>query len=249
MALKGLEGKSFIVTGGASGIGRASVERLLAEGSFVTVFDRDEDAVASTLSEVGDDRIAGVIGDVSAEDDVERAFSQTIDRTGGVAGIFNNAAVTAPASPMIETTVEELLRVWTVDVVGPFLGMRWMIQTATRLGTPGVVLNVGSSLALSGSPGHGAYCAAKAAVLSMTRTAAREAAAAGVRVNALLPGPIATSLLASIPQELRDVALAQNPMKRFGAPAEVAALAAWLLSDESSYVNGANYLVDGGEQA
>jgi NAD(P)-dependent dehydrogenase (short-subunit alcohol dehydrogenase family) len=245
MSLRGLAGRSVIVTGGGSGIGLATVQRLRSEGAAVTAFDIDETALAA----LDDADVLTVAGDVSVPADIDRAFAEATERFGQVDGIFNNAAVIAPPVELADIDADELDRIFRVNVRGPFLGTQRLIWAARERGGDGVVLNTGSSLALVGSPRSGVYSAAKAAVLSLTRTAAKEASALGVRVNAILPGPIATPLLMTMPPEILEAAAAANPLGRFGQPDEVAALAAWLLSDESSYVTGGIYLVDGGEHA
>jgi len=248
VSLKGLDGKSLIITGGASGIGLAAVKRLLSEGSSITVVDVNPDAITAMEAEIGTGKVASTVGDVADEADVARVFQAALDAHGRVDGIFNNAAITTVGS-LAETDPAELDRVFRTNVRGPFLGTRAMINWAVEHDATGVVVNAGSSLALQGTPNHGVYCAAKAAVLSLTRTAAQEGARVGVRVNAVLPGPTITPLLLAQPKELLDIAAAANPMGRFAEAEEVASVAAWLLSDESSYVNGGLYLVDGGEQA
>jgi 3alpha(or 20beta)-hydroxysteroid dehydrogenase len=249
MGLDGLAGRSILVTGGASGIGLATVRRLLRDGAKVTIVDIDLEKLEQVGEELGREDVLTVAADVSDEADLAAVFARAAERFGTVDGIHNNAAVIAPTEELAEIDPAELERVFAVNVRGPFLGTRLMIKAARKSQRPGVVLNVGSSLALGGTPLHGIYCAAKAAVISMTRTAALEAGPSKVRVNAILPGPIETPLLASQPASILEHAAAQNPMGRFGQPREVAAMGAWLLSDESSYVNGGVFLVDGGEQA
>lgn len=249
MGLKGLAGKVVIVTGGASGIGRATAARLLEEGARVTIVDVDEDSVASSASDLGEENLLRVTADVSIPADVDRYFGATLERFGRVDGLFNNAAIPSPLLSLAEVEMQAVERVFQVNVFGVFLGMRKMLGILTKQGSPGVILNTASGLALRGIEKQGPYAASKAAVVSLTKTAAREFGQAGIRVNAILPGPTETPMFLSVPQEMRDEYAKLRPLGRMGQPDEVAALAAWLLSEESSNVTGVAYLVDGGEGA
>jgi 3alpha(or 20beta)-hydroxysteroid dehydrogenase len=247
MALRGLTGKVVIVTGGASGIGRATAARLIEEGAHVAIVDVDEENVFRSARELGEDKALAVTADVSVPTDVDRYFAATIERFGRVDGLFNNAAIVAPVLTLAEVTLEAVERVFSVNVFGVFLGLRKMLGVLAEQRSPGVILNTSSGLALRGVEKQGPYAASKAAVVSLTRTAAREAGPAGIRVNAILPGPTETRMYLGVPQEMRDEYAQLIPLGRNGKPEEVAALAAWLLSEESSNVTGAAYLVDGGE--
>jgi meso-butanediol dehydrogenase/(S,S)-butanediol dehydrogenase/diacetyl reductase len=247
MALRGLPGKVVIVTGGASGIGRATVARLIEEGAYVAIVDVDDENVFRSARELGEDKALAVTADVSVPTDVDRYFAATIERFGRVDGLFNNAAIVAPVLTLAEVTLEAVERVFSVNVFGVFLGLRKMLGVLAEQRSPGVILNTSSGLALRGVEKQGPYAASKAAVVSLTRTAAREAGPAGIRVNAILPGPTETRMYLGVPQEMRDEYAQLIPLGRNGKPEEVAALAAWLLSEESSNVTGAAYLVDGGE--
>ena len=247
MALRGLPGKVVIVTGGASGIGRATAARLIEEGAHVAIVDVDEENVFRSARELGEDKALAVTADVSVPTDVDRYFAATIERFGRVDGLFNNAAIVAPVLTLAEVTLEAVERVFSVNVFGVFLGLRKMLGVLAEQRSPGVILNTSSGLALRGVEKQGPYAASKAAVVSLTRTAAREAGPAGIRVNAILPGPTETRMYLGVPQDMRDEYAQLIPLGRNGKPEEVAALAAWLLSEESSNVTGAAYLVDGGE--
>jgi NAD(P)-dependent dehydrogenase (short-subunit alcohol dehydrogenase family) len=247
MALRGLPGKVVIVTGGASGIGRATAARLIEEGAHVAIVDVDDENVFRSARELGEDKALAVTADVSVPTDVDRYFAATIERFGRVDGLFNNAAIVAPVLTLAEVTLEAVERVFSVNVFGVFLGLRKMLGVLAEQRSPGVILNTSSGLALRGVEKQGPYAASKAAVVSLTRTAAREAGPAGIRVNAILPGPTETPMYLGVPQDMRDEYAQLIPLGRNGKPEEVAALAAWLLSEESSNVTGAAYLVDGGE--
>jgi NAD(P)-dependent dehydrogenase (short-subunit alcohol dehydrogenase family) len=255
MPLAGLSGKVVIVTGGASGIGRAAVERLLAEESSVALVDRDEEGVRAVCAELGPDRLLGVVADVSTVGDTERYFSAALERFGRVDGLHANAGISEPGPTIAEEEPAHFDRTLAVNIRGVFLALRQMLRTLAAQGAPGSIVTTASVVGIKGWPTAGSYGASKAAVISLTRTAAIEAGPAGHRVNAVLPGPIdtpmATRIRASLSPERQESfehdQLASVPLGRFGQAHEVAALVTWLLSDESSYVTGGIFTVDGGQ--
>ena len=257
MPLAGLAEKTTIVTGGASGIGRAVVERLLAEGGNVALVDVDAEGVERTLAELGEERLLGVVADVSTEEGTDRYFAEARRRFGHVDGLHANAGIAEPGPGIVDVDPADFDRTIAINVRGVFLALRGMLRLLREQGTRGSIVTTASVLGLKGEPGVAAYCASKAAVISLTRTAAIEAGPDGHRVNAVLPGPIATEMTTRIshlhPPEERGTFLEQLlepvPAGRFGEASEVAALVAWLLSDESPFVNGGIYTVDGGQAA
>lgn len=257
MTLAGLAGKTVIVTGGASGIGRAVVERLLAEQSNVALVDIDVEAVDRATAELGSERLLGVTADVSDENVTDRFFAAARSRFGQIDGLHANAGIVLPGAGLADADAGDFDRTIAVNVRSAFLGIRAMFRVLAEQETRGSIVTTASVLGLQGLAGQGAYCASKAAVISLTRTAALEGGPVGHRVNAVLPGPIetpmATRMERSLPFEerhrFRADLLAPVPLGRFGAAHEVAALVAWLLSDESTYVTGGIYSVDGGQAA
>jgi NAD(P)-dependent dehydrogenase (short-subunit alcohol dehydrogenase family) len=246
MPLRGLADKVVIVTGGASGIGRATASRLVEEGARVTIVDVNAESVARTVAELGEEQLLGVTADVSVEADVDRYFAATLERFGRVDGLFNNAGVAPAPQSLADFDTAAFVRVLEVNVLGAFLGMRKMLNLLAVDGSSGSIVNTSSGLALRAIALQGPYAASKAAVVSLTKTAAREAGPR-VRVNALLPGPTETPMYLAVPEDIREEYAKLIPLGRMGQPAEQAAMAVWLLSDESSFVTGAIYLVDGGE--
>jgi len=245
--LKGLEGRVVIVTGAASGIGLASARRLAEEGARVALVDVDGDRVEQAASEMGD--ALAITADVSDEDQVARYFAEVKERLGRVDSLHNNAGIGGQPAPFAETEMADFDRLVRINLRGVFLNLREMLRTTLAQGGGATIVNTASGTALHGVPGLSAYASTKAAILSLTRSAAVEYASQGVRVNAVVPGPVGTPLFEAFPGEFQSEAEHFNPQGRSGTPDEVAAVVAFLLSDESPYVNGAAYSVDGGETA
>jgi len=240
------------VTGAGSGIGRAMAERFAREGAAVLVGDLRADAaeeVAAAIVASGG-RAAAFRVDVASPADVEAFLDDAASRFGSLDIVMNNAA--APhGAPVAETTDEDWRRVMSVTLDGVFHGVRGALRRMVPRGR-GSILNVSSGAGLGGEVMLGAYGAAKAAVINLTKTAAVENAASGVRVNCICPGPIATppleAWLAAMPGGAEAFAR-QIPARRIGRPDEIAAVATFLASDEASYVTGAVVVADGGVNA
>jgi NAD(P)-dependent dehydrogenase (short-subunit alcohol dehydrogenase family) len=249
VALKGLQDRVVLVTGGASGIGRATVDRLVDEGARVACVDVDVAGIERAVGELGEERVFGVTADVSREEEVVAAFAAVRDHFGRVDAVHNNAGIEGSPTPLVDASITEFDRVVSVNLRGAFLVLREMLRTAADQGGPAAIVNTASGTGVHAVAGLAAYSATKAGVISLTRVAAVEAAAAGVRVNAVVPGPIDTPLLGNLAEEVRAGAVAGLPIGRIGMPEEVAAVVVWLLSDESPFVTGAFFAVDGGETA
>ena len=244
--MKGLAGKRVVVTGGASGIGAAIVERFLEEGSRVAVIDVDA-AVGRSLREKHPG-LAGVIAaDVSDPDAVERAFRELDGLLGGLDVAINNAGISIRHA-FLDITPAEWRRVVGVDLDGVF----YVAQQAARrmlAGGGGVIINMGSTSGMNGYPRYADYNAAKAGVIELTATMALELAPT-IRVIAVCPGYVWTPMQeAEYTPEMKAAVDAKIPLRRHATPAEIAALYAFLASDEAPYITGHPVIIDGGEIA
>ena len=248
---KRLEGKAVFITGAASGIGRQSAVRFAAEGAQVAVVDVDADGAAAVADEVigaGGKAIA-LRADVSSEGEVAAAVADAEEAFGRLDVVFNNAGIMHSDDGDAQATEET---VWdltmNINLKGVWFGCRHGIPALRRSGG-GSIINTASFVALVGAATPQlAYTASKGAVLAMTRELAVIHARENIRVNALCPGPLRTELLMAFldTEEKRQRRLVHVPMGRFGEASEIAEAALWLASDESSYVTGTDFSVDGG---
>jgi len=252
---KRFEGKTVLVTGGAGAIGSAAVRRFAAEGASVAVVDRDRDRTEAFVKELAGDGTAAlaVVADAGSETDAARAVAETVGRFGRLDVVFNNAGIAGKVAPVYELSAADWDEIVRINLRGVFLVQRESIKAMIAGGIAGAVVNMSSSMAgfdvLSGAAG---YAATKHGVLGLTRIAALDAAPYGIRVNAVCPGVIETSL--GVPAADRDayrarVARFANriPLRRIGMPDDVAAVVAFLASDEAAHVTGAGWLIDGGQ--
>jgi NAD(P)-dependent dehydrogenase (short-subunit alcohol dehydrogenase family) len=243
-----LDGKVCVITGAAAGMGREAALLFSHEGAKVCVADVDEAAGKKTASECGDGMFVPV--DVTDEDSVRDMYETAIERYGSVHVLYNNAGIMpADDSSILETDVDAWQRVQDVNTKGVFLCCKYGIPHLLE-GGGGSVINVASFVALMGAAtSQISYTASKGAVLAMSRELAVEFARRNVRVNALCPGPVETPLLMRLFEQTPGALerrLAHVPMGRFASAREIAAAALFLASDDSSYVTGATFLVDGG---
>jgi meso-butanediol dehydrogenase / (S,S)-butanediol dehydrogenase / diacetyl reductase len=244
--MRGLNGKTVLVTGGASGIGAATAARFLAEGARVCVLDRDEHAGTIIRKELTG--LSGVlVCDVAHLDQVHAAFADAVKLMGGVDVVINNAGISI-RKPFLEITADEWDRVLSINLTGNF----YVAQTAARHMVHrggGVILNTASTNGIAGYPYYAGYNASKAGVIELTRSMALELAPV-IRVNAVAPGYVLTPMQrAEYTDEMLDEVNRKLPMKRHAQPEEIAALFAFLASDDAAYITGHVYTIDGGEIA
>jgi NAD(P)-dependent dehydrogenase (short-subunit alcohol dehydrogenase family) len=247
-----LRGKRSIVTGAGSGIGRAIALRFAAEGARVVISDVDGEAAARVAAEGGGETLVRKT-DVTSTSEVETLVQTSVEEWGGLDVMVNNAGIGVAGTTTV-TTEEDYERVMDVCLRGTFLGMKHAIP-AIRDSEGGSVINMSSVAALVGIADRAVYSAAKGAILAITRAAAIDHVEEGVRVNCIAPGTVDTPWIGRItagyddPEEARRNMQARQPHGRLVTPEEIAAMAAYLASDESASVIGACMVVDGGVTA
>lgn len=247
-----MEGKAGLVTGAASGIGRASAIRLGREGASVLVADlaKAREGGEETVAEI--EKAGGhgafVECDVTRAEDCEAAVAKVVELYGKLDFAHNNAGA-GPNALIHETSDEDFDATVALNLRGTFLGMKHQIRQMLENGG-GTIVNTASTAGLMAVAGFGAYAATKHGILGLTKNAAVEYANDGIRVNAICPGAIMTpAMAANYPPEQQRVILAPQPMLRFGTPEEIGAAVAWLCSEESSFATGVVLPVDGGSVA
>ena len=245
-----LEGKVCVITGAGGGMGREAALAFCEEGAFVCAADVSLEAVEETVSHCPPDRAIATKADVSSEADVRAMLAATVERFGGIDVLYNNAGISPDDdASVVDTSVEAWERVLAVNARGVFLCCKHGIPYLLERGG-GSVINVASFVAILGAAtSQIAYTASKGAVLAMSRELGVQFAREGVRVNALCPGPVETPLLLNIygsdPAALERRRI-HWPTGRLAKPREIVNAAIFLASDESTYVNGATFMVDGG---
>ena len=245
-----VNGKTALVTGAGSGIGRAAALALANGGANVVVADVDIDGGRETVAliEAAGGRATFAHADVSRAADVEALVNAAVETYGGLDCAFNNAGIQGDLSPTAECTEENWDAITGINLKGVWLCMKYEIQQMLKQGR-GAIVNNASNFGIVGSNGMPAYSAAKHGVIGLTKTAAIEYAGRGVRVNVVCPGPVQTPLVDKIvvrQPEIVDAIVAQQPIGRMGNPDEVARAVVWLCSDEASFVVGSVLSVDGG---
>ncbi len=247
-----LADKVALITGGASGIGRATALLFAREGAAISVVDLDEaggQAVAQTIVNEGGQAIF-LCCDVSQAADCQRAVRQTVEELGSLDIVFNNAGIIRRAS-VLETSEEEWDRVMAVNVKSVFLLSKYAIPVMAQAGS-GVIINTASGWGLVGGRKAAAYCASKGAVVLLTKAMALDHAGRNIRVNCICPGDTDTPMLRGEARQLGEsdehflAEAADRPLQRIGQPEDIAQAALYLASDASSFVTGTALVVDGG---
>ena len=237
-----LNGKTAVITGGATGIGLAAAKRFIEEGAFVFIFGRRQEALDTAVAELGPNARA-VKGSVSDEADLDRLYTAVKVERGTLDIVFANAGAGSPLK-LGEITAGHIDETFDTNVKGTI----FTVQKALPLmGKGGSIILTGSSAGTTGAPGFTAYSASKAAVRNLARTWAEDLKGTGIRVNVLSPGPTATDLAkAALGEEGMKVFAAMNPLQRMADPAEIGAAAAFLASSDSSFMTASEVAVDGG---
>jgi NAD(P)-dependent dehydrogenase (short-subunit alcohol dehydrogenase family) len=250
--MKRLKDKVCVVTGGASGIGYASVLRFMSEGACVVLADVNEEAGRAKVAEIADrgdqDRIRFASCDVSEEVQVMQMVRLTTQEFGRIDCIFNNAGTGGAVGPLIDTRVEDWDRTQAFLLRSTFLCIKHAAVAMIRQGHGGSIVNNASLGAHFGDLAGAGYSAAKAGVVNLTKTAAVQLAESRIRVNSLSPGFVLTPLTTrdGPPEEFYELIKSKQPLKLVGKPEHIASVAAFLLSDEAEFVTGADFIVDGG---
>ncbi|MBK6468363.1 MAG: SDR family oxidoreductase [Rhodobacter sp.] len=255
--MKRLQDKIALITGGAAGIGLETARLFLNEGARVALVDLNDSALESAAASLkGLGEVLTIAADVSSEADTRAYVAATVKRFGGIDIFFNNAGIEGRVAPLTEQKIADFDRVIAVNVRGAFLGLQHVLPVMIdRKG--GSIINMSSIAGLQGSPNVAPYITSKHAMVGLTRAAAIEAAPFGVRVNSVHPAPINTRMMRSLEEgfnpghgaEVKQGLETSIPLGRYGESLDVARLVLFLASEESSFITGGQYPVDGGMAA
>ncbi|WP_061964790.1 SDR family NAD(P)-dependent oxidoreductase [Demequina aurantiaca] len=246
------DGKTALVTGGGSGLGESISKDLAKHGANVVVADIDLDAATRVAEDIKADggEATPFQANTAVAEDSKKSVDFAVETYGALNFAVNNAGIGGESAPVGEVDLDDWDRVISINLSGVLYGMRYQIPAILAAGAhEGAIVNMASIHGTVAAPGNAAYTAAKHGVVGMTKNAAAEYGAQGLRVNAIGPGYIETPLLAAAPKELIDGIEAKHPLGRLGQPHEVANLATFLLSDKASFMTGSYVLVDGGYTA
>ena len=244
--------KIVLVTGGAGAIGQAAAKRFLAEGASVAILDQDGERAAKVAAELGDKAFA-VAADVTEPAAVDTALAAVVEHFGRIDVLFNNAGISGTPAPIYDLPLEEWDKVIRINLRGIFIVQQAVVRIMIAQKQGGAIVNMGSSMAgWDVLPGGSPYTASKHAVVGLTKVAALDCAAYGIRVNAICPGVIQTTLGVPAADQAAFEASTKRfsdriPLRRIGQPEDVAAAVAFLASDDACHVTGVDWLIDGGQ--
>jgi NAD(P)-dependent dehydrogenase (short-subunit alcohol dehydrogenase family) len=246
-----LEGKSVIITGAGSGIGRAASLLFSKEGARLIAVDRNENVkeTAEFVTKAGG-TIEAVMADAGSESDVKAFIDKAVSKYGKLDAIWANAGISGGLVPIADQTVEQWQEILRVNLIGAFLAVKHAMPHMIKQGHGAIVCTASVAGLKSGASGH-PYAASKAGVISLVQTTAYSLSGTGVRINAVCPGLIETGMTKPVFDRAKERGTTDkigqlNPLKRAGQPHEIAAMGLFLASDEASYVNGQAFPVDGG---
>ncbi|HWI84181.1 SDR family NAD(P)-dependent oxidoreductase [Ramlibacter sp.] len=238
------QGRHAVVTGGATGLGYAVAQRLLASGGSVTLWDRDAATLQRALAQLGG-RAHGVTVDVAQHESVRAAVQATRGHAGRIDALVNSAGITGPNTKVWEYPVDAWRQVIDVNLNGLFLCCREVVPVMREAGY-GRIVNIASVAGKDGNPNASAYSASKAAVIALTKSLGKELADTGVRVNCVTPAAVKTAIFDQMTEQHIQFMLSKIPLGRFGTPEEVAAMVGWLCTEDCSFSTGAVFDLSGG---
>ncbi len=239
-----MNGRCAVVTGGAAGIGFAIAKRLAASGARLALWDRDPVALAKAASAIGGNTVVSEI-DVADESQVERAVSSTVAALGRIDALVCSAGITGPNLPVRDYPLAAWRQVLDINLTGLFLCNKLVVSHMVN-GDYGRIVNIASIAGKEGNPNASAYSASKAGVIALTKSLGKELAKTGIRVNCVTPAAVKTAMFEQMTQQHIDFMLSKIPMGRFGEVDEIAALVAWLCTEDCSFSTGAVFDLSGG---
>ena len=239
-----LAGRTAIVTGGGAGIGLAIAQRLAQSGARVSLWDRDDKSLAKARATIGDGTHTAIL-DVTAENQVQDSLALTLQALGKVDAMVCSAGITGPNTPTWEYPLADWKQVLDINLTGVFLCNKTVVPHMQKRDY-GRIVNIASIAGKEGNPNASAYSASKAGVISLTKSLGKELAKSGIRVNCVTPAAVKTGMFAQMTQAHIDFMLSKIPMARFGQVEEIAALVAWLCTEDCSFSTGAVFDLSGG---
>lgn len=251
-----VSGKAIVLTGGAGDIARAALQKFVEGGASVMLVDLDEEALRKIAEPYDSSLVRFCVADVTREDDAKRYIADTLQAFGRVDVLIANAGIEGPVLPLAEYDLASFQRVLDVNVVGVFLAIKHVFPVMAQGGGGSIVIT-SSIMGVSGSPGVSAYTASKHAVVGLMRSCAKEGGEYNIRVNTINPSPVEGRMMRSLESgfmpddpEAQHAALAEAiPMRRYAEPGDVANMMVFLASEESGFLTGSVYMVDGGMAA